>query len=325
MKRLLRKLVANPVVNSFLRTAIRFLAAKSRSLFRVLISYTPVSGAIPFVIDDVAFLLWARGDDALVNRLYYNGGWEKHVTSWFCKLCTHQNNIIDAGANIGFFSILAAKINPNAVVHAFEPNPCNCIRLKKNIALNGLQERVHVHESAVGDTPEPITLFLPTDDRISDVSSVYGSHATFFNDFDHRQLEIPCTTLDAFCENEAFTPDIVKIDVELYELQVMLGMKSVLVSMRPIIVCEIFNDDVKRKVNRALDAELVNGYTLRLQEYLESVGYYFYLIVPAGILHVDSLRLSPDSSMYLLLPVKLSHPFYLSGEADIVLDELTCD
>lgn len=322
VQKFLRKIVNIPFVNSIVRGIVKGYAVRSRLVANTMMRYIQVSGKIQVDIGKHHFILWGSGDDALVSKLYYNIGWEKNVISWFSKFCMAYNSIIDAGANIGIFSLLAAKDNPNAIIHAFEPNPYNHKRLKRNIALNDLQQQIHVHELALGNSIGHITFYLPADDRISDVSSVYAAHAKSFNDFKHQSIEVPCTTLDAFCSANDIFPRLIKMDVELYELQVMLGMKHLLTSFRPFIFVEIFNDEVKRKLNPALDAELEKGYTTRVEEFLRSQDYHFYLMVPSGILFVDSLKYSPLSTMYLLLPVKLKQAFYLTEEAGIVLTEL---
>jgi FkbM family methyltransferase len=58
--------------------------------------------------------------------------------------------VIDIGANIGAFTVLAArKVGPNGQVYAFEPDPQVCDRLRQNLRLNRL-ENVTVYEGAVG-------------------------------------------------------------------------------------------------------------------------------------------------------------------------------
>jgi hypothetical protein len=118
---------------------------------------------------------------------------------------------------------------------------------------------------------------------------------------------------------------LIKIDVELYELQVLQGMNGILETDRPFIFCEIFNDEVKRKTNPLLEGTLPKGYTKQIRDILTGVGYHAYLITPSGILHVDDLIFSPLSSMYLLLPHKLSESFYLTSEVNKVISELHHD
>jgi FkbM family methyltransferase len=323
MKKLIKRLVMMPLMNSLLRRLIKSFASRTRSLSNNLMNSMHVSGIIHIEIQKQPVALWARGDDALVSKLYYNRDWEKNVTYWFAKFSERCHSMIDAGANIGIFSLLAAKANAKAVVHAFEPNPYNFLRLQKNIDLNGLHQRIFAHPGALSNRSGEISFFLPADNRISDVSSVYQSHAISFNDFRHKKIQVSTVVLDDFCREHRISPELVKIDVELYELEVMQGMQSLLTKTRPFLFCEIFNDEVKRRTNPALNGELQTGYTSKVEGFLETMGYYSYSVVPEGILHVDNLRLSHQTAVYLLLPVKLKRPFYLSAEADVVLDELS--
>lgn len=65
-----------------------------------------------------------------------------------------RGTVVDVGANVGAFTVLAAKAG--AIVHAFEPHPGNRARLEHHLALNKVAERVTVHPEAVaaktGDT-----------------------------------------------------------------------------------------------------------------------------------------------------------------------------
>jgi len=58
------------------------------------------------------------------------------------------DTIVDCGACAGFFTLLAHARFPDARMHAFEPEPKNLERLRRNFALNGLAAEVHA--AAVG-------------------------------------------------------------------------------------------------------------------------------------------------------------------------------
>lgn len=322
MKKILRAMVEVPFVNSLLRRTVKLFATGSRSISNSLMRYIHVSGEINIAIEGQLLKFWSRGDDALITKLYYNRDWEKNVTYWFSRFCERSECILDAGANIGVFSLLAAKSNTSAVVYAFEPNPNNFLRLQKNIALNDLQERVFPVQSALGNCTGQIGFFLPADKRISDVSSVYRTHTISFNDFTHQEIKVPIMPLDRFCVERRIVPTVIKIDVELYELQVMEGMRFMLSEIRPVLFCEIFNDEVKRRLNPGLNSELEREYTAKVKMFLDSVGYCPYLILSGGILKVENLQGSDLSAMYLLLPIELKQTFYPAAEVHAVLDEL---
>lgn len=61
-----------------------------------------------------------------------------------------RDAVVDVGANIGAFTVLAVKAGA-AVVHAFEPHPENRARLEHHIRINAVADRVVVHPEAVGE------------------------------------------------------------------------------------------------------------------------------------------------------------------------------
>lgn len=61
-----------------------------------------------------------------------------------------QGTVVDVGANVGAFSVLAAKAGAD-VIHAFEPHPGNRARLEHHLAINDVADRVVVHPEAVGE------------------------------------------------------------------------------------------------------------------------------------------------------------------------------
>src|SRR5881394_4532980 len=68
----------------------------------------------------------------LIHRLLKPG-------SWF----------VDIGANLGYFTLLAAKWTaPAGKIDAFEPDPLNCQRLEEHLHENNLTDRVHIHPIA---------------------------------------------------------------------------------------------------------------------------------------------------------------------------------
>jgi FkbM family methyltransferase len=59
--------------------------------------------------------------------------------------------VVDIGANLGAFTVLAAKrVGPAGRVYAYEPDPVTCARLEGNVRLNGLEKVVVVENAAVG-------------------------------------------------------------------------------------------------------------------------------------------------------------------------------
>ncbi len=83
---------------------------------------------------------------------YYLGEHEPDLQQVLPRYLKPGMTVFDIGANIGFFAIAAANlVGPTGRVVAFEPNPAVVARLKENVELNGLADRVKIEQSAVGD------------------------------------------------------------------------------------------------------------------------------------------------------------------------------
>lgn len=125
---------------------------------------------------------------------------------------------VDGGANVGVFSIeLAAS---GYEVHAFEPVPETCARLRENLALNPLiAEEIHVVERALADEDGlRVSMTAPG-------FSPSEAHITQLTDNAMSELlSVTTTTLDAYSEAAGLGQiDLLKLDVEGYEPAVLRG------------------------------------------------------------------------------------------------------
>jgi FkbM family methyltransferase len=142
--------------------------------------------------------------------------------------------VYDVGANIGFFSLLAARLaGPSGVVEAFEPVPRAAAALRRNVALNALTN-VRVHEVAVGARDGSGTLLITGQASCSHLAD-RGRHP------DTRETAaVRVVALDALVQRGQLPPaDVIKIDVEGSELAVVQGMAELLRRSGPVLVCEL--------------------------------------------------------------------------------------
>jgi len=142
-----------------------------------------------------------------------------------------NSRLLDVGAGVGAFTLLAAVI-PSLAVWAFEPNPEVLPYLRQNIAGNGLADRILISEKAVLDTPCETWLNLPEGKRQG--LATVGVPA-FRSDRRHKVLAV---TLDAELL-PSFTPDVIKIDVEGAELMALRGGEKLIARCAPAIVVEV--------------------------------------------------------------------------------------
>jgi FkbM family methyltransferase len=321
LKRLLRAIRKNPTVNGGIRKIIKSFSTYTDKFSKKLMLYWPISGNVKIKASQYEIYLKSNGNDSLTNKLYYGHQWESTVVELFSLLLKKLKVFYDVGGHIGLFSLIAENINPDVRIYCFEPNPKNVIRIKENLITNN-SKQIKLTEKAIGSEIGNLKFFKPIGDFTSDVSSFYSAHTNSFNDFGIEEVEVEVTTIDKFIEQGNPIPELVKIDVELYEYQALKGAVKLLGEQNPLIIIELFNDVVKRALNSELDKELEEGVTLKTEKLLSDLGYYFYLISNYGLFFVENLHSNPDSSMYLLSKKKLAKNFYLKSDFRSVASEL---
>ena len=198
--------------------------------------YWPVSGKVEIKKSNFSFKLKSEGNDALTNKLYYEQSWEDEIIELFKNIIPKTKVFYDVGANIGVFSLLAEYFNPNTEIYCFEPNPININRIKINLELNH-SKKIKIVPKAVGEKHDTLKFFVPKGNFTSDVSSFFNAHTKKFNDFGTEEINVDVISLDDFVrENNSF-PDLIKIDIELYEYQALKGAFNLLKQQSPLIIC----------------------------------------------------------------------------------------
>lgn len=166
----------------------------------------------------------------------------------------------DIGANVGFFSLLAARnVGPSGWVHAFEPVPANVARIRANARRNGLRN-IDVLEAAVSDSAGTTTLLLAAHPGGAVIASAGAPPDPI------GSIEVSTVTIDDLVDGRRVRPPtVVKIDVEGAEAEVLTGMARTLRSHRPIVICELDGGDpvsVAAKRHETLRLLHAAGYTV---------------------------------------------------------------
>jgi FkbM family methyltransferase len=158
---------------------------------------------------------------------------EAVVQAAFKKVIRPGDVVLDIGANFGLHTLLGAQIiGPAGRVFAFEPAAANLHLLRRNVRLNGFQDRVSIIPSAVSDSTQAqlpfsipsaglsVTAFLATEGNGSTTHMVPNVRLD-----DYRDLLRPAR--------------FIKIDVEGAELGVLKGAEGLVSSDRPVILAEV--------------------------------------------------------------------------------------
>ena len=152
---------------------------------------------------------------------------ESFATQLFKEAIRPGATVLDVGANIGCFSLVAARrAGTQGKVYAFEPGPDNFALLTRNIELNELTNVTPIPK-AVGNEPKTLILTLGED---SDQHSLFGPAMVAAT----GAIPVECVALDDFLEGR--TPDVVKIDVEGSELSVLDGMRQTIEKSKALVM-----------------------------------------------------------------------------------------
>lgn len=148
--------------------------------------------------------------------------YEPGTTRTFQKTVKPGMVVIDVGAHVGYYSLLAASlVGPTGRIYAFEPEDENHRLLKKNIELNGY-ENIIVTKIAISDTVGNSSLHRTALDS--------GRHSMFHHGLPEQDsVTIETTSLDSFLESEGLpSVDLIKVDVEGAEEAVLNGMPQLI-------------------------------------------------------------------------------------------------
>lgn len=173
----------------------------------------------------------------------------------------------DVGANLGLVALPWAAKMGSGVIHAFEPHPVTVKRLERNIELNGAGGIIQVHQMAVGEKSGKLELF------ISGEGTMAMDPAQAEERWEGERISVPVTTLDAFCRKEKIKQiDLMKIDIEGFEEQALLGASKTLGITRRLVV-ECHSPALCRSCRKILEDAGFTLYTVGSLFYAERVNY----------------------------------------------------
>jgi FkbM family methyltransferase len=170
-----------------------------------------------FVEDSV--LLIEKGMTGATGNIY-TGLLEFADMAFVLHVLRSEDTFGDVGANVGVYTILAAK-NAGARVFSVEPIPSTVQKLKRNVDLNEVAARVVILPYVAGDGSGPgVVRFTQTMDTVNHVIR-HGEQIDWKD-----TLEVPVKTLDELLAGNI--PSVIKIDVEGFEWPALTGAKGML-------------------------------------------------------------------------------------------------
>jgi len=216
-------------------------------------------------------------NDWLEKMHFFMGlqGSEPETFPVFMKLAARSGLVLDIGANIGIFTLLACLSGPQVRVISFEPSPEVFSRLRGNVEANGWSDRCELRNEAASDR-QGSAAFDAGRVRNSSRAGISTMRVIPGSPEGENLIEVRVNTVDAACAGKGKV-GLAKIDVEGHEDAVLRGMAGVLEEHRPDLIVECLEDGPYREVM---------GILLPL-------GYRIYHLRRGGLQEVDEVRPDP--------------------------------
>jgi FkbM family methyltransferase len=195
--------------------------------------------------------------DFIGHSVYF--GFEDFSQKDLFNLANQNDVILDIGGNIGYTALrFAIKLkNGRGVIYSFEPDSFNFSQLQKNKNLNPYLPLM-IFNFGLGNSNEKLKLHVNT------LNNLGGNRINEDATENFEIVEIKRVD-DFIVENQIHKVDLIKIDVEGFELNVLLGCKNVIEKYRPKLFIEI--DDNNLRLQNKSAKELI----LFLEKYYDNI------------------------------------------------------
>lgn len=279
MKQLIYRIIYQPAINRLLRNLNKLLSRWLPDSVRI-----PPSGVLSINLKDTSFRLCTNQTNYTTQLVFWHGAYAMEYTAIFERLITNFSCFYDIGAHAGYYSIIAAKVNPQIHVVSFEPASGPYHYLKRNIQLNHLENRIHPYQMAIGDANGTAEFLEATHHKYKYLKHNLLAISNLNERKEGRTMkrtDVPISTLVDFIKvyHEPM-PDIIKMDTEGTEHRILAHSGEVL-KRKPVVICET----------------LFNKIEPELEEIMSRYGYNFYNHVSGKLRRVTSIRRSEDNGV----------------------------
>jgi FkbM family methyltransferase len=248
------------------------------------------SEGVSFVMGEERIRLFAPPGEARVAPIETMNfdRYEPEETRVMDLLLAGATQILDVGANIGWYTIRLARRHPHARVHAFEPMPVSHAFLQRNVGVNGVGAQVTCYNYGLSEASGSFEFFIaPAGGTNASLLNVAGAA-------DARAVVGLTLTLDQWAANQQVKPDFIKCDVEGAELLVFRGGRETLRRDRPIVFAELL-----RKWSKPF------GYHPNdVIEFFRELGYQGYAVGADGVRRIAQVDDTTPETNYAFLHVE---------------------
>lgn len=277
---ILFKIIYNHKINHILR----HLNKSINNILKLNIKLPP-SGIINLETNSGTIKIKTNQTSYLTQLLFWNGYKKFEYSSIFETLSKNIDSFLDIGSNIGYYSLLAVKSNPEIKAYAFEPAMGPKYFLKQNIEINNFNSKIEAVDIALSNTKGIIDFY-----EVGNLKYKYLTHnlagegnaGTKKTSRNFIKTSVETNTLDNFINLQTITKvDLIKMDTEGTEVDILKHGLETIKQFEPIIICET----------------LFNTIETELETFFKPLNYEFYNHVENGLAKVESITRKEDNGI----------------------------
>jgi FkbM family methyltransferase len=200
------------------------------------------------VFKEETFLLHHFGGK-IENETFWKGlftTFEREMGWLWIELSKKSEVIIDIGANTGIYSLVSQTVNSDSLIYAFEPSKNTFSKLQQNVSINNFN--INCFPIALSNHSGSQVFYDSYDSNQTSASMSHKMHALWEN-YAVNSYEVKTQTLDDFIyDNNIHKIDLVKLDVEMFEPEVIEGFLGEIFIKQPIIFIEVLSEEVGERL-----------------------------------------------------------------------------
>ncbi|MCB4799193.1 FkbM family methyltransferase [Neotamlana laminarinivorans] len=245
----------------------------------------PPSGILNLKTDSGIIKIATNQTSYLTQLLFWKGYKYFEYSEIFEKLCKQTTNFLDIGSNIGYYSLIAAKANPEIKIYAFEPALGPKHFLKKNILINNFESIISPINLALSDNSGTIDFYEVKSKKYTYLEhdlAGEGNAGTKTSSRNFIKNTVTATTLSEFVtQNKLSKIDLIKMDTEGTEITILKASKETIAKHEPIVICETLYNTIENE----------------LDDFFNSLNYLFFNHTKQGLKEVKTITRSKDNGI----------------------------
>jgi len=281
MIQLFYKIIYNGSINFVLRNVNKFLLPITPGKIKI-----PPSGVLKIRNAAGAEIkIKTNQTNYLTYLIFWAGGYQHfEYTDIFIRLIKKVDTFYDIGANIGYYSLLAAMENKDVKVVGFEPAAGPLFYFRENVRINSFGN-IRVEPVALSHKEGEIEFYEIKNNKYRYLEHNLGGESNTGSKTTGRNFvlnRVKTTTLDNYVKlSREKKIDLIKMDTEGTENLILDNSALVLSEMKPVIICETLFNTIEPELERILSFH----------------GYEFYNHTEAGLQKVKTIIRKEDNGI----------------------------